>query len=417
MISTFLRRAAVGAAATATALGVALVSPVSGSTSSADDDGPDLVAVRFDLAPADSSAGDDPLSPAGSDTISHYVELQVDHGGVTRRLRPVTGSVTATPLVTAPATSVEIDGLRIGPAADGFDSTLGRALGSASVGSFARIDTGGVGEPAVIQLDLGRALGSGDYLLVQEAGGDATIEIEALGADGGVVGARTVGPSYRWKSSHRTPDGSVQWASVVDVTDWAATGEVTGLLVKAATAEVKVLVLEPAVGVIPLPLADAEIDQGAASGSTGDGRPSGPPSSAAPDPIPSPTSVQAPDPGPATDAASGSAPPTPTTTPPTPTTAPPASTTSSVPSPPLVEEPGPASNGGPASRILQQAEVPMPTALAMTGVSTDPWVLVTLATGLIFFGYTAVAAFRRPTDEATTGEPSGHAQLDALGFD
>jgi len=53
----------------------------------------------------------------------------------------------------------------------------------------------------------------------------------------------------------------------------------------------------------------------------------------------------------------------------------------------------------------------------MTGVSTDPWVLVTLATGLIFFGYTAVAAFRRQDEESRSGEPSGHAQLDALGFD
>ncbi|MEM9561807.1 MAG: hypothetical protein AAGA93_04275, partial [Actinomycetota bacterium] len=60
---------------------------------------------------------------------------------------------------------------------------------------------------------------------------------------------------------------------------------------------------------------------------------------------------------------------------------------------------------------------PTVTALAMTGVATEPWTLVALATGLMFFGYTVVVAYRRPRHRAEQGETAGHAQLDALGFD
>lgn len=54
------------------------------------------------------------------------------------------------------------------------------------------------------------------------------------------------------------------------------------------------------------------------------------------------------------------------------------------------------------------------TQLALTGLVTEPWVLVIFAMAFIFIGYTAYAAFRQnmPTDEN-----SGHDQLDALGFD
>ncbi len=413
MISTFVRRAVAGAGATALLLAVGLVAPASGSPS----DDPDLVAVRFELMPTDGAGDDDPLSPAGSDEISHYVEFQVDHGGVSRRLRPLPGPVIATPLVTEPAISVEIDGLRVGSAADGFGSTLGQVFGSASVGSFVRIDTGGVGEPAVVEMNLGRRLEAGDYLLVQEAGGDAAIDIEAIGADGGVIAAtRTVGPAYRWKSGHRTPDGTAQWASVIDISDWTGAGDVTGLRVRTAGAELKVLVLEPAVGVIPLPLADAGDGAQGQAGAASTASTAGPMASSAPTTAPTlispPTSVVTAEPSPAPTPAPTSVPPAPK-----PTAAPAASSTSLAPPAPVPEEAWPGSGSNPASRVLAQAEVPTPTALAMTGVSTDPWVLVALATGLIFFGYTAVVAFRRPADERGPGEPSGHAQLDALGFD
>jgi hypothetical protein len=55
----------------------------------------------------------------------------------------------------------------------------------------------------------------------------------------------------------------------------------------------------------------------------------------------------------------------------------------------------------------------------MTGMPTEPWLLVVLAMGLIFFGYTTFSAFRRPQAERlpVPGEPAGHEQLDALGFD
>ncbi len=50
-------------------------------------------------------------------------------------------------------------------------------------------------------------------------------------------------------------------------------------------------------------------------------------------------------------------------------------------------------------------------------VLREPWILVALITGCIFFGYTTVVAFRRPAHHPRPGEPRGHAQLDALGFD
>lgn len=55
-----------------------------------------------------------------------------------------------------------------------------------------------------------------------------------------------------------------------------------------------------------------------------------------------------------------------------------------------------------------------PTQLAMTGVPTEPWILVILAMGLIFVGYTAFAAFN---GASRSGEVRGHDQLDFLGFD
>ena len=54
------------------------------------------------------------------------------------------------------------------------------------------------------------------------------------------------------------------------------------------------------------------------------------------------------------------------------------------------------------------------TQLALTGMVTEPWVMVIFAMAFIFFGYTIYAAFQPDGDG---GEPSGHDQLDALGFD
>lgn len=385
MLSTFLRRVAPAvaavAAATVVALGAGFMTPAGGAPS----DEPRLLAVRLEQAPTDDGSDDGPLGPARSAGQTRYAEFQVDHGGVTRRLQPVAASVTATPIAAASATSVEIDGLRTGSAAEGFESTLAEALGSASLDSFLRIDTGGTTGPAVVEITLGRQLQGGDYLLVQEAGGDATFDIEAVGADGATIGApRSVGPPYRWDSGQRSGDGEAQLVSVIDVSPWVAWGDVTGLRLLADTAEVKVLVLEPTAGVIPLPVTEAVTASSTPATPT---RPA--PVSTTSPPPPAPTVTM-----PATPSS---------TAPTTPTTAPPAQPIET--------------SSNPATRVLAQADGPAPTALAMTGVSTDPWVLVALATGLIFFGYTTVAAFRRPAHRAAPGEPAGHAQLDALGFD
>lgn len=61
-----------------------------------------------------------------------------------------------------------------------------------------------------------------------------------------------------------------------------------------------------------------------------------------------------------------------------------------------------------------EAAEPAPTQLAMTGIRTEPWILVVLAMGLIFTGYTAYAAFAGAT---RNGEVRGHDHLDFLGFD
>ncbi len=335
---------------------------------------PRLMAVRFDVGPAAGGEADGPLSAAPPAEVAHYASLQVDHAGVTRRLQPVAGPVTASATSGATGLAAELDGLRLGPAAEGFDDALSQAFASPSVGHLARIEADGSAGPAVVDLALPRALGPGDYLLVQEAGGDDRIEIEALGPDGASLGrARVVGPPYRWNSGRQTPEGTDQWASVVAPSDWAVSGTATTLRIRATRAEVKVLLLEPAVDDVA-PTAPAVGVEPAVGAEPAVGT--------ATEAAPAIHTVARAEPGPVVPAVSA-----------------PADPAAAVPVPVAVDR------------------VAAPTALAMTGVRTEPWVLVGLATGCIFVGYTAVAAFRRPAHRATPGEPSGHAQLDALGFE
>ncbi|MEL6985815.1 MAG: hypothetical protein AAFO29_25525, partial [Actinomycetota bacterium] len=217
---------------------------------------PRLRAVRFELSPVERD-GDGPLTPSGQAEAADYAELQVDHGGVARRLQPLAGSFRAEPSAGQLSLSVEIEGLRIGPAADGFVDTLSQVAASASVGSFVRIDSAGADERAAVDIRFPRPLEPGDYLLVQEAGGDDTIELVGLDAGGSAVGpTMEVGAPYRWNSGRRSTEGDLHWATIVDPSLWIADEEVTGLRLVADQAEVKVLVLEPATGVIPLPLAE-----------------------------------------------------------------------------------------------------------------------------------------------------------------
>jgi hypothetical protein len=86
----------------------------------------------------------------------------------------------------------------------------------------------------------------------------------------------------------------------------------------------------------------------------------------------------------------------------------------------MVEVPATRANGtdltaqpGQVASASEAAE-PAPTQLAMTGIRTEPWILVVLAMGLIFTGYTAYTAFVGATRR---GEVRGHDHLDFLGFD
>ena len=73
-----------------------------------------------------------------------------------------------------------------------------------------------------------------------------------------------------------------------------------------------------------------------------------------------------------------------------------------------------ASDGAtPAATAVAESDE-TPTELAMTGVRTEPWILVILALGLILIGYTAYTAFSRPVGRDLL---RGHALLDRLGFD
>lgn len=94
----------------------------------------------------------------------------------------------------------------------------------------------------------------------------------------------------------------------------------------------------------------------------------------------------------------------------------------------VVEVPATRANGvaDPADgSAVAESDEAAPKQLAMTGVRTEPWILVLLAMGLIFTGYTAFVAFNghspsvpgRPSRPGHFGEPSGHSQLDSLGFD
>jgi hypothetical protein len=411
------RRVVAGfAALVAAALPLLVCAPVG-----AQSDPVDLVSVHFELT-TEAPAAAGPLSAAPATAPIRYDSVQIEHRGVARRLRPVGGSVTVTRSVgEATAVVAEADGLRIGPSAEGYGAALPGFATSPSLGHFVRIDAAGAEGGVVLDLDLGRPLGPDDYLLVQEAGGDAAIRIESLAGPGGPTGAVTdIGAPYAWNTGHRIEPGQELWATVVPVPLPADGSTASGLRIRTASAELKVLVLGPALA--------------GATAATPAAVEAGPTSAAA-----TPAAVEA---GPTSAAAAAA--PVEVATPPTvassetPTTAPaPApeevevdaetdsgaaadDSTPSVPVPPSDSAPAP------VEPLVEAVTAPTParsaaspaTALAMTGMPTEPWVLVGLATGMIFFGYTTVAAFRRPSSHrAKEGRVNGHAQLDALGFD
>ena len=500
-------------------------------------DGARLTSVQFDLGREGSEGAGGPLSAGGGGSAASYHSAAINDGGAEHIVRPLTGPVSVNlSRDDAAAVAAQLGGARVGPSAGDFGDSLADALSSPSLGRFARI--GSTGSAVSLDLRYARPLGDGDYLLVQEAGGDAAIELTALDGDGRPLGpARVVGPRYQWNTGHATADGTAFWAGVVPAGSLAPGQDVHGVRVATDGAELKVVALEPGptpslrsttptgtatpapaptaagatpaqeavgvepafaaigleIGVVPavavggagcdqaiagggaaaeagrsatfcfavtntgtvdvtdiaitdrrvglvdavLPRSEgpevlapgdravfyhfAIVEAGAGDGSAQatarpaddgsiDGDPQ--PTAAASAPVADGTGEPGPEPEAEPEGLAGAeassdraeaGTPTPTVPPPT---TPPATTPSN-------------DSGSTGAGIGPEESDQPPAALAMTGMPTDPWVLVVLAMGLIFFGYTTTAAFRRPPGEppAEYGEPTGHEQLDAFGFD
>jgi hypothetical protein len=529
------------AAAVVMAVALTIAVAVAVSTALAAD-GARLTSVQFDLGREGSEGSGGPLSAAGGGSKASYHSAAINDGGAEHIVRPLTGPVSVSlSRDAAAAVAAQLGGSRVGPSAGDFGDSLADALSSPSLGRFARI--GSTGSPVALDLRYARPLGDGDYLLVQEAGGDAAIELTALDGDGRPLGpALVVGPRYQWNTGHATADGTAFWAGVVPADVLAPGQDVHGVRIATRGAELKVVALEPGpipslrptapagtatpspaptsaeatpareavgvepafaaigleIGVVPAVAVDgagcgqaiagggaapeagrsatfcfavtntgtvdvtdiaitdrrvglvdavlprsegpevlapgdravfyhfAIVEAGAGDGSAqATARPADD-GSIEGDPQPDTAAASAFATAPATDETGGPGPepeaepaglpgaeassdraeagtPTPTVSP---ATTPPATT------------PGNDSGSSGAGIGPVESDQP-PAALAMTGIPTDPWVLVVLAMGLIFFGYTTTAAFRRPPGEppAEGGEPMGHDQLDALGFD
>lgn len=348
--------------------------------------------VDLDLgsASSDPNAAAGPLQAVAPGAPVDYRSVGVDLAGSPHRFGVLAGPVEASVGGATHLMAAEIDGLRIGSGAPGFHDAVVEAMGSTSMRRWVRIGDGSVAAPAWVDLRFPRPLQPGDLVLVQEAGGDDPIELLALDGDGVIqAGPVTVGPSHHHDTGHRNAAGDSHWVTVAPVPGGGDGVQV--LRVRSAKAEVKVLVLDgqtatgegspveaaPASGVLPIGLATPPSEHT----TTTEAAPPADLTTAEPDPAPAPEPAPAP----------------------------------AEPAPEPVEQ----TDDQPA-----QAPVQPPTELAMTGVTNEPWLLALIATGLIFFGYTVVAAFRHPVGgagehvgERGPGQARGHALLDALGFD
>ena len=494
--------------ALAAAIGM-VIAPSAGSAEAATTEGhrPRLVSVQFDLSTGDApSIG--PLSPAGVEQPAVYERVRIEHASESRSLRPWDGPFELVVQSADGAVAAEVDGLRTGPGGDGLPAALSQAVSSAAVQRLVRIDGGAGGSPAVIDLRLPHAMSSSDYVLVQEVGGDATIEIEGLDGAGNPVGPATVvAAPYTWNTGHPSLDGPSHWATVIPAPGADGGVPVEGLRIRSSRAEVKIVVLGPDGAQVPVagseaatapsPPVPVAVEAGPAATPAPSSSPSpvddvdtAPPATVAPAALPTdagaePAVIAAP--APAIDLAVGVMPavavggsgcdeavaqrlgPRPGQG--TSTFCFAVTNTGSVPvdqvsvtdvragladavlpraSGPEVLDPGEravyyhhatpvggtgeqliraeatatgSSSGDRASAVVgagadpTEAVAAAPTVLAMTGVVTEPWVLVALATGAIFFGYTTVAAYRRPAHRPEIGQPRGHDLLDELGFD
>lgn len=335
--------------------------------------------VRFDIGAAGAEVSADPLQASAPGGPVDYRSIGVDLGGVPHRFSPLAGPVEAAVGGATDLVAAQIDGLRIGSSAPGFGQAVIQAMGSTSLHRSVRIGDGVVAAPAWIDLRFSRSLRSGDLVLVQEAGGNDLIELVALDTEGRVLATPTVvGPAYQHDTGQQSVAGDHHWVSVVAIPGNGV--DVDVLRIRSARAELKVLILDgqSAVGDVALGGPNGTDDVVAVGLGT-------PPSEHTTTTEPAPPAELA-------------------------STEPPVLETTS--SPPV--EPQQHSDDRPVEAPTQP-----PTELAMTGVTTEPWILVLIATGLIFFGYTLVAAVRDPAGGPGPEERStqGHALLDALGFD
>ncbi len=483
-----------------------------------------LKSVQFDLVQQAPTEADSPLGAQGASESAHYRLITISDGGADATLSPLGGTVRLTVAENRLATmAAERNGTQIGHGSEGFVESLADVVSSASAHSFVRVGSYDGGQPTEFNLFYDRPLGAGDYLLVQEVGGDATIEVTPIDGAGTAIGpGRQVGPGYQWNTGHGPISEPTAWASVVAVASLSDGDQpAAGFRVAAADAQLKILALT-APAASPLPPAPAlatttpieqtepvtgglhpehaavgletKIQPAIAVGGVGciDGPDTDPaalvtgqaatfcfivtnlgstnltnlaitdellglagavlPKAAGPEvlkpgeqavfyyhtvlghrPAGAVSSVTAsvidevgaPVEGVITPTAAsntataGSAAPAAGTAP---VSAPIESQSAPLPQPPApidqapIDQAGPAPAGAPAPAVntVNEAAPTAVTQLAMTGVPTDPWVLVIFAMAFIFIGYTAYAAFQKRASDA---EPSGHDQLDSFGFE
>jgi hypothetical protein len=321
--------------------------------------------------------------------IARYRSMTVDHDGVALEVRPLAGVVRVSMSQShAEVMTAELDGNRYGSDHASFGDLVASAATSDSANSNLHIATHPDGH-ASVDLFFPRSLGSDDFVLVQEAGGESVVTLTPIGADGLVTGAaKQVGPNYQWNTGHPALDGQPTWASVLPASAFGP--DVAGVRLSTEAAQIKVLALtarpqqaaqpvqddegpsevstqEPAALVVSLD--EQSVGQSAEQSAEGSDNAEGPLTEA-------------------TDVAN-------------PVVVPSA----------VVPQPQPQTQ--PQTQGPVEAAAPAITQLAMTGNLTEPWLVVLLAMGLIFIGYTVYAAYRPSID----GEATGHDQLDAMGFD
>ena len=207
-----------------------------------------IVSVHFDLtAPATENTGG--LQAAGPAQPASYQSLVVEHRGVELGLDPIPGAVRVhLDQAQAPDMAADLDGLRLGSAAPDFANGLADAVSSRAVHRFVRFTPSADGSPLAIDVSYGRPLQGGDFVLVQERLGDASLELTAINATGVAIGNTVVvGPSYQWNTGHGpTPEEPV-WATAVSFDRFVTNGEpISSVRVVGNEAEFKVLALGPA---------------------------------------------------------------------------------------------------------------------------------------------------------------------------